>query len=510
VRRLLTALAVGLLIVVPTAPAAARAEPSVTVSPASALLGATVRTTLTGWPAGVVTAALCGNEARQGSADCAVAAGASTQVPASGQATVDLRLAAPPSGCPCVVRVSTATGDRTATAAIAVADVPDSAVVALPGATAAGGTRIVTATARLDTRWTLAGLLGGPAQRVLRVELDNAGTTPVRGLDMVVDLGRAAGDRALPPVPLGDVAVNQHRVVEVPVTIAGPAVGRYTVSGRIDGADAGVEVVAHTSVWPWLLPPVLLMVWILWFVARRALHRRRAARAGRPAAPRASPVRLAGIALVTAGVLSGAVLAGQTLLPARETAAGQAALDEQVREQWAQAPPPPQEGTVQTDLDTPVAEPAAGQPFAVMHVPRWGTRVTVVQGVSTADLRKGPGHYPGTAVPGQIGNVAVAGHRGPAGAPFNDIDKLVDGDPIVVETATSWYVYRVARHVVVAPDRVDVVAEVPERPGVRATSAMLTLTACHPRFSSRQRYVVFAELGETLSKMDGRRPAELG
>jgi sortase A len=494
----------------PAGPAMARAEPAVTVTPAVAVLGATVTAELTGWPAGVVTVALCGNEARQGSADCAVAASVAAQVPASGRAAVPVRLAAPPSGCPCVLRVATATGDRTATAPIAVADVPDPAVVADPAAGTPGGTRTVRAGAGLTTRWSLAGLLGGPAQRVLRVELDNTGTEALRDLDLVLDLGRAAGNAAMPPVPLGDVPVGGHRVVEVPITVVAPALGRYTVEGRIDGLDGPVAVTASTAVWPWLLPPVLLMVWVVGALARRAWRRVRAARS--PQRPRPSPLRLTGVGLIVLGVLAGAVLAGQTLLPARETAAAQSALDAQLQEQWAAPPAPgtaPGEDVVRTGLDVPVPEPAAGEPIAVLHVPRWRTHVTVVQGVSTADLRKGPGHYPGTAVPGAIGNFAVAGHRGPAGAPFNDIDALVAGDPIVVETAAAWYVYRVERHRVVAPDRVEVVAEVPERPGERATAAMLTMTACHPRYSSRQRYVLFSTLAETISKLEGRRPRAL-
>ncbi|GAA0811246.1 class E sortase [Spirilliplanes yamanashiensis] len=474
-------------------PAQAKADPAVAVSVRTARLGETVTARLTGWPAGVVTVALCGNEARGGSADCAVAASSAAGVPAGGGASVALRLAAPPVGCPCVVRAATATGAVTATAAIDVEDVPDNATVSLtrPGA---GGTRTLAVDAvRVSGRWSLGALLGGPADRTLRVQLRNTGTAAVVP-ELSLDLGRAAGGASPAPVRVAALQPGEARAVEVPFTVAAPAVGAYDLAGRVDGADATVTFAARTSAWPWLLP-VALPAFVLFLVGLRAVAR-----------ARPSPLRLGAGTLITAGAACAAVLAVQTLAPGRETASAQAALDAEVRAQWTA----PAEGVTTTSLDAAPPAPAAGEPMSVLHVPRWRAHYTVVEGVRTADLRKGPGHYPGTALPGQVGNMAVAGHRGPVGEPFNDIDRLRPGDPVVVETAVAWHVYRVERHVVVTPDRVDVVAETPERPGVAATRAMLTLTACHPRYSSRQRYVSFSVLEESVSKAEGRRPAALG
>jgi sortase A len=106
-------------------------------------------------------------------------------------------------------------------------------------------------------------------------------------------------------------------------------------------------------------------------------------------------------------------------------------------------------------------------------------------------------------MPGQVGNFAVAGHRTTYGRPFNTIDKLRKGDVIVVETKTSYIVYAVDRHVIVTPSQVEVITPVPQHPGVTPTEAWMTLTACHPEYSARERYVVFAKLLRTIPRASG-------
>ena len=146
-----------------------------------------------------------------------------------------------------------------------------------------------------------------------------------------------------------------------------------------------------------------------------------------------------------------------------------------------------------------------GQAFAIMRIPRFGADYArpVLQGTDTDTLTKGIAHYPGTAFPGQVGNFAVAGHRTTYGKPFSNIDLLQSGDIIVVETKTNYVVYAVDRHVIVAPDQVEVIAPVPQHPGVRPKQAWLTMTACHPRFSANQRYVVFAKLVRSIPRASG-------
>lgn len=141
-------------------------------------------------------------------------------------------------------------------------------------------------------------------------------------------------------------------------------------------------------------------------------------------------------------------------------------------------------------------EPRVGTAFAVLRVPRFGADWVrpVIEGTDHDVLQRGVGHYVGTAMPGAVGNFAVAGHRTTWGRPFHDIDRLRTGDLVVVETRAAWYVYAVRRHEVVDPVDVRVIAPVPDRPGAKPTRAWLTMTACHPKYSAAHRYVVVAEL----------------
>jgi sortase A len=155
-----------------------------------------------------------------------------------------------------------------------------------------------------------------------------------------------------------------------------------------------------------------------------------------------------------------------------------------------------------TERPAPVA---FGKAFAIVRIPRLGADYArpLLEGTDRDILQQGIGHYRGTAMPGAVGNFAVAGHRTTYGRPFHDIDRLRPGDRIVVETATSYTVYAVKRHVIVAPTDVAVISPVPEHPGARPTEAWMTLTACHPKYSAAQRYVVFAELVHTYPHAQG-------
>jgi sortase A len=146
-----------------------------------------------------------------------------------------------------------------------------------------------------------------------------------------------------------------------------------------------------------------------------------------------------------------------------------------------------------------------GEAFAILRVPRLGADYArpVLEGTTTEVLEGGVGHYRGTAAPGAVGNFAIAGHRTTYGRPFHDIDRLREGDVVAVETKTAYNVYRVKRHAVVAPSAVEVIAPVPGEPGRKPTARWLTMTACHPKYSAAQRYVVFAELEKTYARAEG-------
>lgn len=138
----------------------------------------------------------------------------------------------------------------------------------------------------------------------------------------------------------------------------------------------------------------------------------------------------------------------------------------------------------------PVTVPEEGGPVAELIIPKMGiSNKVVVQGVTPSDLQDGPGHFPETPLPGQLGNAAIAGHRTSHGQPFHDIDKLEAGDEITVITLAGQYVYVVTGHEIVDPNDYGLVI-----PTVDPTKATLTLTSCHPAHSTSHRIVVFAEL----------------
>ena len=166
---------------------------------------------------------------------------------------------------------------------------------------------------------------------------------------------------------------------------------------------------------------------------------------------------------------------------------------------FAAAPTPADPSGVQ-----PKAVPF-GKAFAIVRIPRLGANYArpLLQGTSRDVLEGGIGHYDGTAGPGAVGNFAVAGHRTTYGRPFHDIDKLRTGDVVVVETRTAYSVYAVKRHEIVAPTDVQVIAPVPDKPGAKPTDRWMTMTACHPKYSAAQRYVVFAQLVKSYPHADG-------
>ncbi|WP_249037921.1 class E sortase, partial [Micromonospora noduli] len=175
----------------------------------------------------------------------------------------------------------------------------------------------------------------------------------------------------------------------------------------------------------------------------------------------------------------------------------------------AQAWGPTDDPTVAPSVGPSVkpSPPVRGKPLAGLYIPKLDKNWVVVEGVTQQDIRFAPGHYPTSALPGQVGNFSVAGHRNRA--TFWRLDELDEGDPIVVESKTDWYVYRVSQSRIVRPTQVEVVAPVPGEPDKKATKRMLTLTTCNPKFDNYQRLIIHAELDRTQPKSAGR-PAELG
>ena len=148
----------------------------------------------------------------------------------------------------------------------------------------------------------------------------------------------------------------------------------------------------------------------------------------------------------------------------------------------------PASSTTSTTIDPRHLPPAppTGDAVANIRIPKIGVDKYVVQGVGETDLRKGPGHYPQTPMPGEQGNAAIAGHRTTYGAPFNRLDELAPGDDVLVTTVKGSFTYKVTGTHVVKPNQTEVLNPTP--------TPTLTLTTCNPKYSASQRLVVVADL----------------
>jgi sortase A len=133
-----------------------------------------------------------------------------------------------------------------------------------------------------------------------------------------------------------------------------------------------------------------------------------------------------------------------------------------------------------------VAQIKEGDPVGRIRIPKIHLDLFFVEGTARDDLSKGPGHYPASPMPGQLGNSAIAGHRTTHGKPFYDLNVLAPGDDILVDTVYGHFRYRVTQQLIVSPTEISVVG--PTR------DAQLTLTTCNPRFSARERLVIHAKL----------------
>jgi len=150
--------------------------------------------------------------------------------------------------------------------------------------------------------------------------------------------------------------------------------------------------------------------------------------------------------------------------------------------------------TVPTTTLAPFAAPPEGEVVGRIGIPKIGVDEFVVEGVNVDDLRRGPGHYPSTQMPGHEGNSAIAGHRTTYGAPFGDLDQLTAGADIRVTTVQGDFRYKVTEIRVVDPSEVSVLDPSPDpaRPGREL--ATLTLTTCNPKYSAAERLIVRAQL----------------
>ena len=162
------------------------------------------------------------------------------------------------------------------------------------------------------------------------------------------------------------------------------------------------------------------------------------------------------------------------------------------------------------EVDPTVAPPGVGDVIGSFTIPAIGkTSATyTVEGTSTAQLKRGAAHYPGTPLPGQAGNASVAGHRTTYAAPLHDVDDLKPGDEIFFTTLQGKFTYAVREVKIVEPDEVSVIQPQNPTPEKPEGENLLTLTACHPKYSAEQRIIVVAELvGNPVAPIEGQAEA---
>lgn len=162
----------------------------------------------------------------------------------------------------------------------------------------------------------------------------------------------------------------------------------------------------------------------------------------------------------------------------------------------------------------PVTAFEPGQGFAIMYIPKLDVKVPVAEGISKPKVldRGMVGHYGEgslkTAMPAdKEGNFAVAGHRNTHGEPFRYINRLVPGDPVVVETRDAYYTYEMTSTLPqTPPTNVSVIKPVPQGSGFTSPGRYITLTTCTPEFTSTYRMIVWGRMTDERPRSQGPRP----
>ena len=169
-----------------------------------------------------------------------------------------------------------------------------------------------------------------------------------------------------------------------------------------------------------------------------------------------------------------------------------------LRDGWRQA-------TISPTGSAGATSTGSGQPLALLRIPAFGAayEVPVLSGTGLDVLDRGVGHYSSTALPGQVGNFAVVGHRATHGKPFGRLLELQRGDQVIVETRTAVYTYVLdvaPRELTVRPRDSWVLDPVPGRPEATPSQALLTLTTDQDRIPTADRSVGFGHLASTRNK----------
>lgn len=242
---------------------------------------------------------------------------------------------------------------------------------------------------------------------------------------------------------------------------------------------------------------------------------------------RVSVVGVFGELLITAGALVLLYMGWQLWWNDAVVAGKQTTQAAELRDSWAtstptavptvaptQAPAVGADAAVPVDYGEPIVAPAAAldTSFGNLYIPRYGEGWvrTIAEGIDAENvLDEGSiGHYPDSAMPGEVGNFAVAAHRSAYGGGMHLIDELQLGDPIYIETADGWYTYRFRNLEYVQPSDVEVIDPVPWNADVAATDRLITLTSCNPLYSTAERIIAYGVLDSWQPRSAGP-PAEI-
>jgi sortase A len=223
--------------------------------------------------------------------------------------------------------------------------------------------------------------------------------------------------------------------------------------------------------------------------------------------------------LITAGVILGLYVVWELVWSTVEARPQQAHALVIVHERSTYVPPVAAEDVVPDDPAEPLvfapeyttdfpeaAMGPTGQPWLSLHVPRWSYdyNVAIAEGIEDPVIDAGLiGHYPETQAAGALGNFATAAHRITHGEPYARIQELRIGDELIVETDEHFLVYEMYDHSIVEPTDMSVLWPVPGQAGVEPGRRLITLTTCHPRYTSTHRYIVWGELQYWTKKSEG-------
>ena len=190
----------------------------------------------------------------------------------------------------------------------------------------------------------------------------------------------------------------------------------------------------------------------------------------------------------------------------------------ELRESWGDTAPAPESSPAPSEspagFGDPVIAPVAAldTSFGNLYIPRYGEGWvrTIAEGVDAANvLDEGSiGHYPGTQMPGETGNFALAAHRSAYGGGMHLIDELQLGDAIYIETADGWYTYRFRNLEYVQPSEIQVIDPVPWTTGATPTDRLITLTSCNPLYSTAERIIAYGVF-ESWQPRSAGAPAEI-